>query len=54
LTVNPASSNFTPQVKQARNLSQFLIGNRLHITPHIVSRYILFKVNPDVVDVDTR
>jgi len=47
MTVNPASSNFTQQVKQARNLSQILIGNQFHVTLRIVSPCILFKVNPE-------
>jgi len=34
------SSNFTQQVKQAGNQSQFLIGNRFHITLCIISPYI--------------
>ena len=53
MTVNWASSNFTPQVKQAMNLGQILIGNRFHVTLRIVSPYILFKVNRGVVDVYT-
>jgi len=34
------SSNFTSQVEQARNQSQILIGNRFHLTLHIVSPHI--------------
>jgi len=33
---------------------RYLLGNRLHITLRFVSPCILVKVNPDVVDVDTR
>jgi len=37
------SSNFNPQVKEARNQSQILIGNRFHVTLRIVSLIISFK-----------
>jgi len=36
------SSNFIPQVKEARNQSQNLNGNRFHVTLRIVSPIILF------------
>jgi len=39
MTVNPASSNFTPQVKQARNLSQ--IFNRKSISRNTTHRQSL-------------
>jgi len=37
------SSNFTPQLKEARNQSQIVIGYRFHVTLRIVSPIILFK-----------
>jgi len=54
MTVNPDSSNLTPQVKQARDLLQKLIGNRFHVKLRTVSPCILLKVNRDVVNVYTR
>jgi len=34
------SSNFTPQVKQARTLRKFLTGNWFHVTLRVVSPII--------------
>jgi len=34
------SGNFTPQVEQARNQRQIIIGTRFHVTLRIVSPYI--------------
>jgi len=54
MTVNSKSSNFTAQVKKARNLSQIFNRTCFHVTLRIVSPYILFKVNPDVANVYTK
>jgi len=37
-------------VKQARNQSQILIGNRFHVTLRIISPYILFNRIKFVID----
>jgi len=45
------SSNFTPQVKEARINHKFLIGNRFHVTLRIVSPIILFKKNYHLIQI---
>jgi len=54
-TTHLHSSNFTSQVKQAKNQSQILTGNLFHVTLCIVCLYILFKNNqPRSTEVSTR
>jgi len=45
MAVNPASSNFTPQVEQARNLSQ--IFNRKSITHNTTHRQSLHLIQSE-------